>query len=513
MAQNILWDSRLKTLVVLLPALGILWWVSGELADAEYAAPAAILGPFVAFVAITLFAKTVRFEMIFLCVLVTGYLVGNRGFANLAPFKPLYPGEIGMIVISACLFLRYVLTREGPDFSGWPARIIILYLALGGVRLARDYHIYKLDAIRDSAMVYYAVYYFFGRLLITTPRSEAFLEKCLKFSVVALLPVSIVERVFPELMERFEEYIMISEKDDILNAFAIVGVFFLFTRPGMFRNAWLRPILIMYYIAYVVTGLGRAAILALAVGSVLPLLAGKTRFLLYPAVAVVLGLFGLTAFAVTVGNSQTGDSAAVEDKILSMVDITGSASYHSDYGALKEGTNDFRRKLWTTFIDEANFASPLFGCGFGPNIVAVFDETYHLGGDAQHETLRSAHNFYVTLYGRMGIVGVAIFAVLTWIIISGGIRAALAVKAGRLPLSVLGYWCAVWVVLVVSAVGVVLEGPMGAVIFWVFLGVAIEVSKEPVHQPEPSMEEVADLPALRGSPMRRPLSVYGAIRH
>ena len=510
MAQNILWDSRLKTLVVLLPALGILYWISGELADEEYFAPAAILGPFVAFVAVILFARTIRFEMLFLSVLLAGYLVGNRGFAELAPVKPLYPGEIGMIVITACLLLRYVLTREKPDFSGRPARIILLFLALGAVRLARDYPDYKLDAVRDSAMVYYAVYYFFGRLLITTPRSEAFLEKCLKFSFVALVPVSIIERLFPQLLERFSNEFMAAEKDDILNAFAIAGVFILFTRPRIFRNAWLRPVLIVYYIALVVSGVGRAAMLALAVGTFFVLLAGRTRFLLYPAVAVVLGLTALATLAVTIGNSQTGDVAVLEEKVMSMVDITGSTRYNSDYGALKAGTNDFRRKLWTTFFDEANRYSPLFGRGFGPNIVAVFEEDYGLG---DFSTLRSAHNYYATLYGRMGISGFAVFMLLTWTIITGSTRAALDVKAGRLPLSVLGYWCTVWVVLVASAVGVVLEGPMGAIVFWTFLGAAVEVSKRTIHEPEPADEETADLPPLPALPVRRPLALHGATRH
>ena len=514
MAQSILWDSRLKTLIVLLPALGILFWISGELADAEYYAPAAILAPFVAFVLIVVFVRTVRFEMIFLCVLVSGYLIANRGFADLAPVKPLYPGEIGIIVIAFSLLVRFVLTRESPDFSGWLAKAIMIFLALGALRLARDYGTYKMDAIRDSALVYYSVYYFFGRLLITTPHSEAFLEKCLKFSFVALVPVSLIERFFAEVLGYVEQLgIAHAAKDDILTAFMVLSALFLYTRPNMFRNSWLRPLLILYYIAFAISGIGRAAVLALIVGSVPLLLAGRTRFLAYPAVAVALGLTVLTALSVGFGNSQTGDVAVLREKMMSMVDFSSSGSYNSDYGEMKAGTNDFRRKLWRTFIEEANNTSPLFGCGFGPNPVVTFDEVYRLGGDANNEFTRAAHNYYVSLYGRMGFSGLAVFAVITWIIIHGGIRAALAVKAGRLPLSVLGYWCAVWVILIASAVGVVLEGPMGAIVFYVFLGAAIEVSKEPLHQPEPSEEDFADLPVLSGLPARRPLPAYGAIRH
>ena len=132
-----------------------------------------------------------------------------------------------------------------------------------------------------------------------------------------------------------------------------------------------------------------------------------------------------------------------------MVDITGSSNYQSDYGDLKAGTNDFRRKLWSTFVEETDAYSPLFGRGFGYNFVTHFEDLYHLSEAGQ---LRSAHNFYVTLYGRMGWTGIAVFAVLTLQIIVGGIRAALMVKADKQPLVDLGYWCATWVILVSSAV-------------------------------------------------------------
>ncbi len=460
---------------MLVPAMGVVLWIALELASEEFIYPLAILVPFVVLVTFIVVVKTIRFEAVVLCLLLMGYLVGNRGFANLALVKPLFPGEIGMVVISVCVLSRFAVTRELPDFSGWIARVIFLYCILGGVRLALDYKTYGMDAIRDSAVVYYSIYYFFGRQLLLNAESERLLENSLKFSFVAMFPISVVERLLPDLLLENNQFGLLFQKDDLLTSFAAVAVYMLYTRPGMFRFRWIRPALILYYIAFIISGVGRAAVLALVVTCPLVLLAGRTRFLLYPVAAMILGLAAAGGF-MTFGNAVGISPARFEEKVSSMVDITGTESSYaeSDYGVNKAATNDFRRKLWSTFIDYTNSSSPLFGRGFGYDFVVHFEEEYGLG---EYEGLRSAHNFYVTLYGRMGWAGICVFAVLTLQIIVGGIRAALAVKANRLPISVLGYWCAVWVILLASTVGVVLEGPIGAVIFWSFLGVAVETSQ------------------------------------
>ena len=507
--QTLLWDSRIRSLAVLLPALGVMAWVASELASEEFIFPAVIVGLFVVLVMFTVFVKTIRFEAVVLCMLLVGYLVGNRGFADLAVVKPLYPGEMGMCVIFAALLMRFALTRELPDFSGWIARVIFVYCAMGAVHLALDYQEYRLDAIRDSAMVYYAAFYFVGRQLVVRPESRAMLDKCLAFSFFALVPIAIIWRFAPDLLMAGSGFNPLFQKDDLLTTFAAVAVFVIYTRPGIYRWKWVRSSLIVFYIAYVVSGVGRASLAALIATSVLMFLAGKPRFFLYPATALVLGLTVLAGLAAGVGSSQTNDAKVLVEKVESMVDITGSSNYQSDYGDLKAGTNDFRRKLWSTFVEETDAYSPLFGRGFGYNFVTHFEDLYHLSEAGQ---LRSAHNFYVTLYGRMGWTGIAVFAVLTLQIIVGGIRAALMVKADKQPLVDLGYWCATWVILVSSAVGVVLEGPVGAIVFWTLLGVAVEVSQQAtIAQRKLANRRMPEIELLPTLPARRAVS-YGMTR-
>ena len=503
--QTLFWDSRIRSLVVLLPAVGVMMWIASEVASEEFLIPGAILGIFCALVAFTVFVKTIRFEAAVLCLLLVGYLVGNRGFADLAVVKPLFPGELALAIIVVCTLFRFALTRELPDFSGWYARVIFAFCALGGLRLALDYPTYKLDAIRDSAMVYYAAFFFFGRQLVETPASKRMLEKCLAFSFLALVPLAIISRFRGEWLVWNGGFSPLFQKDDLLTTFAAVGVLIIYTRPKMYWN-WVRVALILFYIVLVVSGVGRAALAALMVGSVLMLIAGRNRFFLYPALAVVLGLTALAGLSASFGNSSTSDTSVLLEKVESMVDFTGERSYRSDFGDQKAGTNDFRRKLWSTFIDETNRVSPWFGRGFGYDFVVRFVEEYRLTGE--EGGLRSAHNFYVTLFGRMGWIGIAVFAVLTGQIVVGGIRAALVVRAKEMPVENLGYWCATWVILVSSIVGVVLEGPVGAIVFWTFLGVAVEAFKATASERRELAR--AELAAIRLAnpvlmPQRRPV--------
>ena len=467
--QTLLWDSRIRSLVVLLPAFGVLVWMASELASEEFIVPGVILTGFLALVTFTSFIQTVRVESICLCLLLTGYLVGNRGFADLTVAKPFYPGEFVLALILVCVLVRFALTRELPNFTGWIGFTILVFCALGAFRLLLDFNTYRMDAVRDSAMVYYSLYFFFGRQLAVRGQAMVVLERCLKFAFLALVPIAVIQRVDPLLLQTGAgKFTPFFQKDDLLTTFTAVAVFVLYTHPKFYRWNWLRVSLILFYFAYVVIGITRASLGGLIIGSLLLLIAGQRRFLIYPIIALMLGLTVLGGLAVTFGKSQTASTSVLTEKLASMVDFSGEHNYSSDYGDLKAGNNEWRRKLWTSFIDDTS-VSPVFGRGFGFDFLASFEDK-----DVNEGNLRSAHNFFVTFYGRMGIVGILVFLTITAQIVVGGVRAALAVRAGWLPLASLSYWCSLWAILVAATVGVVLEGPVGAIVFWTFFGIAVE---------------------------------------
>ncbi len=498
MAQTIILDSRIRSLIVLLPALGIAMWIASELSSGEFLIPLMVIMAFGALVFFSVFVQVVRVEAAVLNMLLVGYIVGNRGFAELTLAKPLYPGEIALGVIFVATLIRYVLSRELPDLSGLLARLVLIYCVLGAVRLFLDYSTYHMDAARDSAMVYYSIFFFLGRELATRPASKLMLERCLRFSFIALVPIALVQRLFPETFM----INILSQKDDILTTFSALGVFVLYTRPNIYRFKWLRAMLILFYIGYIAIGVTRASLVGLMLGGIILLVARQWKFLSYFAVALVLGLTALGGLAFTYGSSSTISPEVMLEKFESIVDVTGTKQYNSDFGNLKASNNEFRRTLWQSFFDDTTESSPVFGRGFGYDFLARYQDVFRKG---EWGNLRSAHNFYITLYGRMGIIGSIVFLLITWQVIVGGVRAGLAARAGWLPLEDLSYWCGAWAILTAAVFGVVLEGPMGATVFWTFLGVGVrtmqaaaEERREALASPDLDLQ----LPAIE-EPRRR----------
>jgi O-antigen ligase len=80
--------------------------------------------------------------------------------------------------------------------------------------------------------------------------------------------------------------------------------------------------------------------------------------------------------------------------------------------------------------------------------------------------VRSPHNVLITVFARMGAVGLSVLFAVMGVV---GVRTLRAVRSGPREAAP---WCAVWIMFVSACFGVVLEGPMGAVIFWTVLGLA-----------------------------------------
>ena len=72
----------------------------------------------------------------------------------------------------------------------------------------------------------------------------------------------------------------------------------------------------------------------------------------------------------------------------------------------------------------------------------------------------------------MGIMGFLSFAVIVWCIIREAMRAARRVARREAEVSSLAFWTGAIIILGSASFGVVLEGPMGGILFWSFLGLA-----------------------------------------
>ncbi|MDP2136791.1 MAG: O-antigen ligase family protein, partial [Candidatus Didemnitutus sp.] len=178
---------------------------------------------------------------------------------------------------------------------------------------------------------------------------------------------------------------------------------------------------------------------------------------------------------VVVGLATLGDSVwaqrklhGVADRMRSMVDFRGEGTYHSEESHYKGSNNRFRAVWWRNVLRETWQTNPAFGLGFGHDLAAGFLQEYYPESSVEEFTARSPHNIFITVFGRMGLVGLVPWFAICLAMLARTWR-SLRHSENR---PAWAQWCALWVLLVSATFGVVLEGPMGAVPFWVLLGLA-----------------------------------------
>jgi len=230
----------------------------------------------------------------------------------------------------------------------------------------------------------------------------------------------------------------------------------------------------------------RASLLGLAVGAGLLLIGRRWRF------AATLGAGGIIAAVVVVLVAAIRGTPwkqtvvyEVYEQAVSITDPLGQRSYTGEGTANKGDNNRFRSVWWGSVIEETVATNPIAGLGFGYDIASNFVQQYYPDLEEEFST-RSPHNILVSMFGRLGLAGLLPFLAIL------GLMAARSVRAAREDQVAAGLWCGAWVIFVSACFGVVLEGPMGAVLFWTLLGLA---ESERAKVAIAATEDAARLPA------------------
>jgi hypothetical protein len=486
--------SAVRAAIIFIPSLIIAIWLGAQIGSREYLIPC-MVGAVVLFAfALAILLKGARIEAYILGFLIAGYFVGNRGFAAIAPVQPFYIGEIGLAVALICVLLHHPFSRRFDEVRHPLPRLLLAFLFYGIVRAAFDFQDYKMDTLRDLALVYYCLFFFVAAQIGNDQRALRVIETFVKIAALGLLLVIPILTYRPESIERFsiKGVPLIVEKGDLVSIFAAVLAIFLTGQRALLGSRLFRSILILAFFGFVFAFGARASLLGLLAGAVPFWLAGQRKIFVYATASLVAGVFIIVAtlsLPALRTNETFSSKAAFEDRYSSMFDWFSTKKYNSELGDIKAGANEFRRYFWTSVIRQTNSVNPVFGRGFGYDFLPEF-QSYYRGGD--WTSTRSPHNYFVTVYGRMGIVGILLWVAILSYMIRGTLRCARAVRLGEEETRPLIYWSCAWVILVSAAFGVVLEGPMGAVPFWTFLGIAhaheiarIKENRRPVTERHP----------------------------
>jgi len=207
---------------------------------------------------------------------------------------------------------------------------------------------------------------------------------------------------------------------------------------------------------------------ALAIGAGWLAAGGRWRFSGALAVSGVIAAIGMVAAAEFQNQSWRQTPVhQVYERVLSIADPLGQRAYQMD-NAFKGENNVFRMVWWRAAVTETVETNGWVGLGFGHDLAARFAQQY-LPEANDDFSARSPHNVLITVFARMGAVGFAAFLA---VMASMAMATWRAVRQGGSEFTAAGPWIAAWALFVAACFGVVLEGPMGAVVFWTLLGLA-----------------------------------------
>lgn len=442
-------------------------WMGTAIAQHEFLLPTvclAVLG-----VVMVIYVQPLPPTTVLLGLTLLGYMVGNRGFAQLSFTSsfPILPGELVLLVAGITLLVRSALHRTIPVRRDLLNALVLLWMITSSVRLYLDVRMHGALALRDYAMVYYAAFFFIAQHAATTAVERSFLLRCLLWACASLL---IVYPLFNEFSDFFINRLtlygtpIIFFKGDLAGTFMVIGAVLFFARWEEHGSRFALILSLLLAGAAIATT-NRASMLGLFVATFLLAVAGRWRLALAQTALAVIVIAGFLSFAYLRNQSwQTTPVHGLYERIVSLTDPSGQRSYTASDAFNKGDNNLFRMVWWRLVYEETSASSPIVGLGFGHDLAGRFVREYY--PDIDEFTTRSPHNFLVTVFARTGLVGLipflAIIAAVFW----------RTVRAARQDIANGAMWCAATTVLISAIFGVVLEGPMGAVVFWAMLGMA-----------------------------------------
>lgn len=405
-----------------------------------------------------------------------GYIAGNRGFAQLqlAGGLPLFPAEAVLLVAGPALLVRLAQKRASAFRRDPLNYAILIWAVLGAARLPADFSRHGFLAARDFAMVYYAAFFFLGQAFALHVPSERLLRRALTAACLALPFLATAFRYLPDFFLNtltLRGVPLIFFKDDLLATLFAAAFFWLWTRWEFHhRRGWLLPVAACLLMVGTTTS-PRAAMVAVA--GVTALWLAVRRWQIAATQTVVIGLAAVGAlfvFSLTNRDIRETSAYATYENVVSIFDYQAKGRYVNRDSGDPGDNNRFRLVWWRAVFDETLGEAPVFGLGFGHDLAARFLANYGLLG-ADDFSARSPHSILLSVFGRMGVAGL-----IGWLAIAAGIAGMTRRIFRRGTPDSRGFASIVWVIWVSACFGVVLEGPMGAVLFWTVLGLANSLS-------------------------------------
>lgn len=471
------------------PVLAVTATLSAAIAGYAIAVnPLIAMGIFLAassLILVTLDTRLGRLFLVLTSVLLAGYAFFGRAFAYLG-IPPLYVGEL----VLALGLLAFVWAPRRKRLA-MPILLLIVFVALGALRTIPFLGVHGIDAVRDAALWYYALYAvliylmlqpehltvavrWFGRLLpwlLVWFAATSLLYGVLRNVTVTLpgSPISIFS------VKQGDRGVLLA----CAAAFLLLGLYNsnqsrMWFPTSLLWGAWCIAFL-------VVAAINRGGLLSVTLALLLVFLLSPSRHWLKPALLVCSAGLVLLVWDPQI-NIGTARSLSVSQLASNVASIFSSEE--SGQGAL-QGTRSWRLNWWGEIWNYTVRGEHFWGGkGFGINL-ATEDGFQVLA----NESLRAPHSSHMSVLARMGVPGLML-----WLSIQLGFAISLGRsifrsraqdqdEQARIKTWLLATWLAA---MVNSSFDVYLEGPQGAILFWSVFGAglaAVRADSQPAESP------------------------------
>lgn len=407
--------------------------------------------------------------------LIFGYIVGCRGFAQFTPpGLPIFFGELGIAATGTLMLLRIPLEKDFPFKLNAIDILLIIWILTSCVHLIFDLPTWRFYALRDFAMVYYSLFFFVGQFIGRYTRANNLVMRSLFFSFLFMPVLFILSKQFDasfQQMVTIGNVPLIFYKGDLVGVYGATGhlfFFFLFLKK---RNP-LYLVLSVLGLSLIIFTLSRAAMLALVI-VVGFLIAAKIKH--YFRFIIATGALGtasmLTVALISEENFYNTKIYGLYEHAVSFVDVKGKMHYRNPASRNTGDNNRYRFVWWEVLLKDTIEKAPIHGMGFGYDLANPFIEEYYIQRDENFH-VRSPHNFLLTVFGRTGIVGLITILLLVSFWAMRTLKLINTTRATGQISNAFMLQCMCWLIFIGACFGVILEGPMGAIPFWLLLGMS-----------------------------------------
>jgi len=408
----------------------------------------------------------------------------GRPFAYLhIPGIPVYIGEV-VLAIGALEGSRRLAVFRGVLRRNVALRVLLTLLTLTFVRLAMvDLQRWGLDAVRDAALVYYAL----NALLVAAVLHAnpgllgqwlRWYERVLPF-YLCYAPLSVILHILfsgvaPRVPDSDTAITLVKSGD--VGVFCAMAVAYIWLRQRredslLWRNADRWSYLGLFGLLVAGTQ-NRGGMISGVLILACALAVAPRRAFIFFRVFTTLGVLLLVVLAADI-RFDLGRRELSVDQLLANVNSIGGQGDVNDEGAL-QGTVEWRLAYWSDIANENLVGDrALTGLGWGENLAL----RYNLPTPSGEQMLRNAHNSHMSVVARLGVPGLALWLALWGVLFFQGVSLARRMlRRGERARGLVLLWIlsSLAGILMNAIFDPTLEGPQIGIWLWTLVGVALQ---------------------------------------